>query len=224
MPRSIFSTDASRRGRGVSHFQTMRTRARPSKLLQIGCPRYFGSVLSLLHVLTMYPSLKRRLSHQNTKARHANLMCGFAPSGIGSRVCCRTHNSSTTLYGMHAGCQNLMGNRHHGSSFTMNHGLGHGFGTYKYTPSVGSKFLKPADISIHSQASQMEPNQLCFSFMQTSQNCPPLAPRRDTLSLLGVQTFQLNCGMEMALEEGVLLVGSQLYACTDYNFSLGLNQ
>ena len=66
----------------------------------------------------------------------------------------------------------------------------------------------------------MEPSQLSFSFMQTSQKCPHFVPRRDTLSLLGVQTFQLNCGMEMALEEGGLLVGCPLYACIDYKFGL----
>ena len=58
--------------------------------------------------------------------------------------------------------------------------------------------------------------------MQTSQNCPRLALRRDILSSLGVQTFQWSYEMEMALEEGGLLVGSQLYVCIDCRFSLTL--
>lgn len=151
-------------------------------------------------------------------------MCGYGPSGNGLKVCCRTHSSLTTLYGMHVGCQNSMANHHHGSGFMMNHGLQHDFGRYRYVLSVGPKFLNLVDISIHSQASQMEPSQLSFSSMQTSQNCLHLVPRRDILSLLGVQTFQFKCGMEMALEEGELLVGSQLYACIDDKFGLGLNQ
>ena len=87
---------------------------------------------------------------------------------------------------------------------------------------VGHNFLNPIDISFHSQASLMGPSQLSSLSMQTSQNCPHLVPRRDILSLLGVQTFQLNCEMEMGLEEGGLLVGSQSYVHMDYGFSLSL--
>ena len=156
-------------------------------------------------------SLKRRPSLKSTKTNHAHLMCGCVQSGNGLKVCCRTHNSSTTLYGMHVRCQNLMDSHHHGSGFMMNHGLQHNFGRYKYAPSIGPDSLNSIDILIHSQASQMMPNQLPFLSMQTSPNCPHLAPRRDILSLLGVQIFQWSCGMEMVLEEGGLLVGSQLY-------------
>ena len=97
-------------------------------------PKVFSlMVVFCLHaMMTHASSSKRRPSHQNTKAMSANLMCGYAQSGIGLRVCCRTHNSFTTLCGMHAGCQSLMESHHHGSGFMMNHGLQHDFGRYKY--------------------------------------------------------------------------------------------
>ena len=173
------------------------------------------TAVPLLHALiTHLSSLKRRLSHQNTKGNHAHLMCGSVQSGTGLKACCRTHNSSITLYGMHARCQSLMENHHHGSGFMMSHGLQHNFGIYRYALSDGPNFLNLIHISFHSQAFQMGPNQLFFLSMQISQNYPHLVPRRDTLLLLGVQTFQLSCEMEMVLEGDVLLVGSQLYVHT----------
>ena len=143
MPRSISFIDASTRGRVALHFRTMKKCAGPSKLPQIGYRRWAWArhnVIFLLPDHTAFSS-KRRLSQKNIKTNPARLMCGCVRSGNGLRVCYRTHNSSTTLYGTRARCRNLMDDRHHGSGFMMNRGPQHGFGRYKYALSVGSGSL-----------------------------------------------------------------------------------
>jgi len=135
----------------------------------------------IMHMLiSPYPSLRRKLSPKITRGKHMSLMSGYVQYGRGLKICCRTQISSNTLCGMHAVCQSLMDNQTLGFGSMMNHGLQTDSGKFRYVGSICT-VLYVTNTWMNRQISQLGQSHWFSVYMQTSQNCQHLAPRRAIL-------------------------------------------